>query len=124
MFGLFILAYPSLVTYLGYRLVIFFFRNTFELCININDWHFDFTWDYIHKTPATTSPVTWNSFTTTVINTIPAEDLWPGHPTWNTTTWNTPSTAEVINNIIQEFAASYPFFSATNTPLVEEEEEL
>jgi hypothetical protein len=82
MFGLFVLAYLSLVTYLGYQLVIFFFRNIFELHININDWHFDFTWDYIHKTPATASPVTWNSSTTTVVNPTPAEDLWPGHPTW------------------------------------------
>ncbi|KIJ14901.1 hypothetical protein PAXINDRAFT_12175 [Paxillus involutus ATCC 200175] len=102
MFGLFVLAYLSLITYLGYQLVIFFFRNIFELHININDWHFDFTWDYIHKTPATASPVTWNSSTTTVVNPTPVEDLWPGHPTWNTTTWNAPSTAEVINNIIQE----------------------
>ncbi|KIJ12026.1 hypothetical protein PAXINDRAFT_15207 [Paxillus involutus ATCC 200175] len=109
MFGLFIFAYLSLVTYLGYQLVIFFFRDTFELHININNWHFDFSWTYVQQPPATT-PVTWNSSTTTVVNPTPAEDLWPGHPTWNPTTWNAPTVKEAINNVIQQFTATWQWY--------------
>ncbi|KIJ12361.1 hypothetical protein PAXINDRAFT_14837 [Paxillus involutus ATCC 200175] len=108
MFGLLVLAYLSLVTYLGYRLIIFLFRDTFELCVNINDWHFDFSWTYAQQPPAaTTSPATWTSSATTIVNPTPEEDFWPGHPTWNPTTWNTPTVQEVINEVIQQYNATW-----------------
>ncbi|KIJ10377.1 hypothetical protein PAXINDRAFT_16604 [Paxillus involutus ATCC 200175] len=88
----FCLALITFLAYLSYLLVIFLFKDTFEFQIN----------------PPATTPVTWSSSTTTVVNPTPAEDLWPGHPTWNTTTWNTPTVKEAINNVVQQFAANHP----------------
>ncbi|KIJ19230.1 hypothetical protein PAXINDRAFT_8579 [Paxillus involutus ATCC 200175] len=117
----FCLALIAFLVYLSYRLVVFFFQDTFELRINVNDWHFNFSWNHIQQTPATTTPVTWTSSTTTIVNLTPAEDLWPGHPTWNSTTCNTPTVEEAINNVVQQFAANHP--SGFYWPLEEEEEE-
>ncbi|KIJ19087.1 hypothetical protein PAXINDRAFT_8441 [Paxillus involutus ATCC 200175] len=103
----FCLVLLAFLVYLPYCLVIFLFQDTFELRINVNDWHFDFSWNHIQQTPATASPVTWNSSTTTIVNPTPAEDLWPGHPTWNATTWNVPTVEETINNVVQQFAATW-----------------
>ncbi|KIJ04506.1 hypothetical protein PAXINDRAFT_22202 [Paxillus involutus ATCC 200175] len=114
------MALITFLVYLSYRLIIFFFQDTFELRINVNDWHFDFSWNHIQQTPATATPVTWNSSTTTVVNPTPEEDLWPGHPTWNATTWNTPTVEEAINNVVQQFVANHP--TDFYWPLEEEED--
>ncbi|KIJ12615.1 hypothetical protein PAXINDRAFT_14542 [Paxillus involutus ATCC 200175] len=116
----FCLALIAFLVYLSYCLVVFFFQDTFELRINVNDWHFDFSWNHIQQTPATATPVTWNSSTTTVVNPTPEEDLWPGHPTWNATTWNTPTIEEAINNVVQQFVANHP--TGFYWPLEEEED--
>ncbi|KIJ07031.1 hypothetical protein PAXINDRAFT_19767 [Paxillus involutus ATCC 200175] len=116
----FCLALIAFLVYLSYRLVMFFFQDTFELRININDWHFDFSWNHIQQTPATATPVTWNSSTTTVINPTPEEDLWPGHPAWNSTTWNTPTVQGAIHNVVQQFSANHP--TSFYWPLEEEED--
>ncbi|KIJ07662.1 hypothetical protein PAXINDRAFT_19164 [Paxillus involutus ATCC 200175] len=105
----FCLALIAFLVYLSYRLIVFFFQDTFELRINVNDWHFDFSWNHIQQTPATATPVTWNSSTTTVINPTPEEDLWPGHPTWNAATWNTPTVKEAINNVKKKTSSHHDF---------------
>jgi hypothetical protein len=116
----FCLALIAFLVYLSYRLIVFLFQDTFELRINVNDWHFDFSWNHIQQAPATATPVTWNSSTTTVVNPTPEEDLWPGHPTWNATTWNTPTVEEAINNIVQQFVANH--LTGLYWPLEEEED--
>jgi uncharacterized membrane protein len=103
------LAYLTIQAYLTYRVVIFLLRETFELHININNWHFDISWDYSNRTPANVSnrtpanvSTTWGSTDTTVVNPspTPVEDLWPGHPTWNSTSWDVPTTIETINSVV------------------------
>ncbi|KIJ10659.1 hypothetical protein PAXINDRAFT_16376 [Paxillus involutus ATCC 200175] len=110
----FCLALLAFLVYLPYRLVIFFFQDTFELCINVNNWHFNFSWNHIQQAPATASPATWTSSNTTVVNPTPAEDLWPGHPTWNATTWNAPTVQETINKVVQQKSLSIMTSSINN----------